>query len=173
MGLFGPTKKGGGLDMRFKSNEGGYLGKAVNFFGSFSSGSSDSSDLDDDFDVDTDLETDTDAEIDELLKEIDTNEMETNTTFDSNEVNDLCNHLDQLLTSARKALNQPGKSSSVYTTQIRSGIMRLKRQGEIDLAKFYTSELNSVILRRSLQQLGIFIIAILSFGGLIFFAFFS
>jgi len=51
--------------------------------------------------------------------------------------------------------------------------MRLKRQGEIDLAKFYTSELNSVILRRSLQQLGIFIIAILSFGGLIFFAFFS
>ncbi len=29
MGLFGPTKKGGGLDMRFKSNKGGYLGKAL------------------------------------------------------------------------------------------------------------------------------------------------
>ena len=28
MGLFGPTKKGGGLDMRFKSNRGGYMGKA-------------------------------------------------------------------------------------------------------------------------------------------------
>ena len=29
MGLFGPTKKGGGLDMRFKSNRGGYLGKGL------------------------------------------------------------------------------------------------------------------------------------------------
>lgn len=29
MGLFGPTKKGGGLDRRFKSNSGGYLGKTV------------------------------------------------------------------------------------------------------------------------------------------------
>jgi len=29
MGIFGPTKKGGGLDRRFKSNSGGYLGKTV------------------------------------------------------------------------------------------------------------------------------------------------
>jgi hypothetical protein len=29
MGIFGPTKKGGGLDMRFKSNSGGYLGKTA------------------------------------------------------------------------------------------------------------------------------------------------
>jgi hypothetical protein len=34
MGLFGPTKKGGGLDMRFKSNKGGYLGKAFGFIAS-------------------------------------------------------------------------------------------------------------------------------------------
>jgi len=39
MGIFGPTKKGGGLDMRFKSNRGGYLGKAVNAFGALQSGS--------------------------------------------------------------------------------------------------------------------------------------
>jgi hypothetical protein len=32
MGLFGPSKKGGGLDMRFKSNKGGYLGKAFGLF---------------------------------------------------------------------------------------------------------------------------------------------
>jgi|SaaInlLV_10m_DNA_1039704.scaffolds.fasta_scaffold34029_2 hypothetical protein len=31
MGLFGPTKKSGGLDKRYKSNKGGYLGKAVRF----------------------------------------------------------------------------------------------------------------------------------------------
>lgn len=29
MGIFGPTKNGGGLDRRFKSNSGGYLGKTV------------------------------------------------------------------------------------------------------------------------------------------------
>ena len=29
MGIWGPTKKGGGLDMRFKSNSGGYLGKSL------------------------------------------------------------------------------------------------------------------------------------------------
>lgn len=31
MGLFGPTKKSGGLDKRYKSNKGGYIGKAVRF----------------------------------------------------------------------------------------------------------------------------------------------
>jgi hypothetical protein len=39
MGLFGPTKKGGGLDKRFRSNKGGYLGKAIRFAGSSSSSS--------------------------------------------------------------------------------------------------------------------------------------
>jgi len=29
MGIFGPTKKDGGLDIRFKSNRGGYLGKSI------------------------------------------------------------------------------------------------------------------------------------------------
>ncbi|MDA9803103.1 hypothetical protein N9B77_00080 [Flavobacteriaceae bacterium] len=31
MGLFGPTKKSGGLDKRYKSNKGGYMGKAFRF----------------------------------------------------------------------------------------------------------------------------------------------
>lgn len=31
MGLFGPTKKSGGLDKRYKSNKGGYIGKAARF----------------------------------------------------------------------------------------------------------------------------------------------
>ena len=37
MGLFGPTKKGGGLDRRFKSNKGGYLGKALGLASSLNS----------------------------------------------------------------------------------------------------------------------------------------
>ena len=35
MGLFGPTKKGGGLDMRYSSNKGGYTGKILGGLGSF------------------------------------------------------------------------------------------------------------------------------------------
>ena len=37
MGLFGPTKKGGGLDRRFKSNRGGYFGKATRLVDDLSS----------------------------------------------------------------------------------------------------------------------------------------
>jgi hypothetical protein len=44
MGLFGPSKKGGGLDMRFKSNKGGMTGKIVG--GIMSSMMSSSSDYD-------------------------------------------------------------------------------------------------------------------------------
>jgi hypothetical protein len=43
MGLFGPTKKGGGLDRRFKSNKGGYLGKALGLASSLNSTLSSSS----------------------------------------------------------------------------------------------------------------------------------
>jgi hypothetical protein len=43
MGLFGPTKKGGGLDRRFKSNRGGYLGKTLDLASSISTLSSSSS----------------------------------------------------------------------------------------------------------------------------------
>ena len=39
MGIFGPTKKGGGLDRRFKSNKGGYTGKIIGLFSGMSSSS--------------------------------------------------------------------------------------------------------------------------------------
>lgn len=42
MGIFGPTKKGGGLDMRFKSNQGGYTGKVANAIGGLLSAANDS-----------------------------------------------------------------------------------------------------------------------------------
>lgn len=46
MGLFGPTKKGGGLDRRFKSNSGGYLGKTVSLVNGLSALASISSEED-------------------------------------------------------------------------------------------------------------------------------
>ena len=39
MGIFGPTKKGGGLDRRFSSNKGGYTGKIMGLFSAMSSSS--------------------------------------------------------------------------------------------------------------------------------------
>lgn len=39
MGIFGPTKKGGGLDKRFSSNKGGYTGKIMGLFSAMSSSS--------------------------------------------------------------------------------------------------------------------------------------
>ena len=90
--------------------------------------------------------------------------------YTSNEVDDIIKNLDQLLTSARQA-QQNDSSENIFTTKIRSGIMRLKRIGEIEMAVFYENELKKIQLTKIGNRLlfGLFIVLI--FGGLLFFAF--
>jgi len=85
-------------------------------------------------------------------------------------VDDIIKNLDQLLTSARQA-QQNDSSENIFTTKIRSGIMRLKRIGEIEMAVFYENELKKIQLTKIGNRLlfGLFIVLI--FGGLLFFAF--
>jgi hypothetical protein len=92
-------------------------------------------------------------------------------SFDSGNTNQICNRLDELLTGARMA-QQSNSSESIFTTKIRAGIVRLRRAGEYELANFYRSELNKVLLTKIGKKLVTLLLMILVFGGLIFFAFF-
>ena len=90
--------------------------------------------------------------------------------YNSYEVDDIINNLDQLLTSARQA-QQNESSESIFSIKIRSGIMRLIRIGETELANFYEKELNKIIRIKVANKIlfGLFVVMI--FGGLLFFAF--
>jgi len=68
-------------------------------------------------------------------------------SFSGSSVDSICNSLDDLLTSARKANKYAGEnklSGSIFQTKINAGIMRLRRLGERELADFYQSEFKKV-----------------------------
>lgn len=90
--------------------------------------------------------------------------------YTSNEVDDIIKNLDQLLTSARQA-QQNDSAENIFTTKIRSGIMRLKRIGEIEMAVFYEKELKKIQLTKIGNRLLFGLVIVLIFGGLLFFAF--
>jgi hypothetical protein len=69
-------------------------------------------------------------------------------SFNSNDVNNICNNLDDLLTgasTANKFINSHKMCNKIFVSKIKSGIMRLRRIQEHELADFYTQELKSVI----------------------------
>lgn len=90
--------------------------------------------------------------------------------FDSNDVDVICTNIDELLTGARSA-QQNNLSEGVFIPKIRAGIMRLQRLREHELAAFYKGELNQVLRVKWLEKLKYFLIMVVVFGGLIFFAF--
>lgn len=100
----------------------------------------------------------------------DLNKQATEITYNSHEVDEIIQNLDQLLTSARQA-QQNETSESIFTTKIRSGIMRLNRMGEFEMANFYKKELNKIILTKIWHRITFAFLVVLIFGGLIFFAF--
>jgi hypothetical protein len=63
--------------------------------------------------------------------------------FNSSEINDITNKLDELLLGAHKAI-EDGTSVQIFRTKIRSGIQRLKRLGETETARFYESEYSKI-----------------------------
>lgn len=68
-------------------------------------------------------------------------------TFNDSDVDSICSSLDNLLTAARKANKyaQNNKlSSDIFQSKINSGIMRLRRLSEKELADFYQLELQKV-----------------------------
>jgi hypothetical protein len=68
-------------------------------------------------------------------------------TFDSGNIDEICAKLDDLLTGARTAnkfIHSHQMCNKVFVTKINSGIMRLRRKKEQELADFYAQELKSV-----------------------------
>jgi hypothetical protein len=108
---------------------------------------------------------------DQLRSKRELKEKATQIQIDSDDVNVICTSIDELLTGARIA-QQNHSSESIFTSKIRAGIMRLHRLGETEMADFYRSELNKVLFTKAMRKMGQLILAVLVFGGLIFFAFF-
>lgn len=116
MGLFGPTKKGGGLDKRFSSNKGGYLGKASRFASSFGGG-------DDDYDY-----SNSNDDGEDYLSKF---------TFEG-DVDSICVELDELL----KEAEQYGMAhKNTVFSKIESGIFHLERKKAFHEANYYRKRL--------------------------------
>lgn len=74
-------------------------------------------------------------------------EMANEISFDSNDIDDICAKLDDLLTganTANKFIHSHKMCNKIFLTKINSGIMRLRRNNEAELAQFYSTELKKV-----------------------------
>lgn len=91
-------------------------------------------------------------------------------TFNSDDVNEICVNLDQLITGANMA-HESQTSVGMFTSKIRSGILRLRRLGEHELADFYQKELNRTGRKQIKRTILLILTGIVTFGGLIYFAF--
>lgn len=68
--------------------------------------------------------------------------------FNTNNIDDICSKLDDLLTGARTAnkyIHSDNMCNKVFVSKIKSGIMRLRRNREQELANFYARELKYAI----------------------------
>jgi len=68
-------------------------------------------------------------------------------SFNSNDVHDICTKLDDLLTgasTANKFITSHQMCNKIFVSKINSGIMRLRRNQEHELADFYKLELKKV-----------------------------
>jgi hypothetical protein len=68
-------------------------------------------------------------------------------SFKTNNIDDICMKLDDLLTGARTAnkfIHSDNICNKVFSSKIKSGIMRLRRNHEHELADFYNKEFKNV-----------------------------
>lgn len=97
-------------------------------------------------------------------------EMANEISFTSNDVNDICAKLDDLLTganTANKFIHSHKMCNKVFLTKINSGIMRLRRNNEIELAEFYSNELKKVTRSANWSKAAPWIFIVLGVLGLL------
>jgi hypothetical protein len=91
-------------------------------------------------------------------------EMANEISFTSNDVNDICLKLDDLLTganTANKFIHSHKMCNKVFLSKINSGIMRLRRNNEIELAEFYSNELKKVTRSANLSKAAPWIVIVI------------
>jgi hypothetical protein len=95
----------------------------------------------------------------------------TDLKFENDDIKEICENIDELLLGAHQAI-QDQISVNIFKVKIRSGINRLYRLGETDMADFYSSELKKLTGSVVLERIGRFVLIVIVFAGLVFFAFF-
>jgi hypothetical protein len=166
MGIFGPTKKGGGFDMRYKSNQGGMMGKVgrgvSGLFASSLANSSNSKNNQMSDNNDMFMAMHVEKERQESQKITEVKNIVSNTIFDTDDLNDISVKLDNLISNARIGL---GIGVPLFTSaaKIRTGLAKLKYLGAFELSVHFESEY------RLLKRLGTFstIMKVLKFVGTI------
>jgi hypothetical protein len=162
MGLFGPTKKGGSFDMRFKSNRGGMLGKVSRGVSS-GLGSMLNDGIDDNGGADDDkfamqIHAENEAKERELREKKDAIKMFiADTVFNSEDPKDTSLKLDNLISQARIGLGL-GMPLFLFSAKIRTGLAKLKQVGAYELSDHYEREFK-LLNRVAYLRLGIKVFA--------------
>jgi hypothetical protein len=91
------------------------------------------------------------------------------TDFNSGNADQISTQLDDLLTAASQAISS-SMSVAPFMTKIRSGILRLHRMNEPELAMHYDRELSRVRRKSLMRNIGIFFFAVFLFGMLMLIA---
>jgi hypothetical protein len=164
MGIFGPTKKGGGFDMRYKSNHGGMMGKVGRglsglFAGSFAN-STNTNNMSDDDGLFMAMHVENERQKSQKIAEV--KNIVANTIFDTDDLNDISVKLDNLISNARIGLGI-GVPLYISAAKIRTGLVKLQYLGAFELSIHYEREYK---LLKRLGTLSI-IIKILKFVGTI------
>lgn len=96
-------------------------------------------------------------------------EMAKKISFSSSDADDICSKLDELFLGANKAaahMDYTFFNSNIFVPKIKSGIMRLNRINEIELAHFYQKQLNILsrahFIRKKIPIIIYFIVLIIS-----------
>lgn len=156
MGLFGPSKKGGGLDLRFKSNKGGMVGKISNVLGDAAFGIADGigntlkdsskkgkgigNDEDEDEKYEREVQAEIDAEERELKEKKDRiNKIIEGTIFDNDDPKDISLKLDNLISQARIGIGL-GMPLYLFSAKIRTGLTKLNMIGAYEMSVHFDKE---------------------------------
>jgi hypothetical protein len=91
-------------------------------------------------------------------------EMANEISFNTNNIDEICVKLDDLLTGAQTAnkfIHSDNMCNKVFVSKIKSGIMRLRRNQEYELADFYDQELKSITRSANWSKAAPWIFAVL------------
>lgn len=97
-------------------------------------------------------------------------EMANEISFNTNNIDEICVRLDDLLTGARTAnkfIHSDNMCNKVFVSKIKAGIMRLRRNQERELADFYEKELKSVTRSANWSKAAPWIFIVLGVLGLL------
>jgi hypothetical protein len=86
--------------------------------------------------------------------------------FDSDDVSDIANKMDRLVSLANESFSKSNGDVNTITPKIRAGILRLTRLEEYELSVFYQQELDRIEKKSKQRILLIVILVVILFSAI-------